>query len=131
MKLFFEEYIYYHSIYFKKIFPKWNNWESHTIISLTICQTLIILNFLFFLIYGPLKLKGEFNPVEYFAILAIFFGLDYYNNKLYKGRFEEFDKKWKNVERRRKIIKLLIMVIFTFFCWGLLFINGWIYSRYK
>lgn len=131
MKLFFEEYIYYHSIYFKKIFPKWNNWESHTIISLTICQTLIILNFLFFLIYGPLKLKGELNPVEYFAILAIFFGLDYYNNKLYKGRFEEFDKKWKNVERRRKIIKLLIMVIFTFFCWGLIFINGWIYSRYK
>lgn len=125
MKTFFE-YLYYRIA--KLNFLK--NYERATI-TVTVCQTLIIVNIIFFTIYGPFKIIGKANPMEYIIFLAIFFGLDYYNNKLYKGRFDEFDKKWGNENNKDKILGMIKVISFIIFCWGLIFINGWIYSRYK
>lgn len=125
MKTFFE-YLYYRIA--KLNFVK--NFERATI-SVTICQTLLIVNVIFFLIYGPFEIRGKSNSYEYLGFLAIFFGLDYYNNKLYKGRFEEFDKKWGNEPKKDKIIGMIKVISFIILCWGLVFINGWIYNRYK
>ncbi|WKW46707.1 hypothetical protein P3875_01145 [Myroides sp. JBRI-B21084] len=125
MKTFFE-YLYYRIA--KLNFLK--NYERATI-TVTVCQTLIIVNIIFFTIYGPFKIIGKANLIEYLIFLSIFFGLDYYNNKLYRGRFDEFDKKWGNESKKDKIIGMVKVISFIIFCWGLLFINGWIYSRYK
>lgn len=125
MKTFFE-YVYYRiaNLNFVK------NYER-AIISVTMCQTLIIVNLYIFFIIGPFKIKGKSTPIEYIVYLVIFFGLDYYNNKLYKGRFEEFDKKWRNESSKDKIIGMVKVVFFVILCYGLFFINGWIYDRFK
>jgi hypothetical protein len=125
MKTFFE-YLYYRIA--KLNFVK--DFERATI-SVTVCQTLIIVNVIFFLIYGPFEIHGKLNNYEYFGFLAIFFGLDYYNNKLYKGRFEAFDQKWGNEPKKDKIIGMIKVISFIILCWGLFFINGWIYDRYQ
>lgn len=125
MKTFFE-YLYYRIA--KLNFVK--NFERATI-SVTMCQTLLIVNIIFFFIYGPFEIHGKSNSYEYLGFLVIFFGLDYYNNKLYKGRFEEFDKKWCNETKKAKIIGMIKVISFIILCWGLVFINGWIYNRYK
>jgi hypothetical protein len=101
------------------------------IISVSICQTLIIVNIIFFVIYGPLEIHGKITDIEYFLFFVIFFGIDYYNNKIYNGKFEEFDKKWRNESKKAKVFGMIKVVSFIIFCWGLVFINGWIYNRYK
>ncbi len=125
MKTFFE-YLYYRIA--KLNFVK--NYER-AIISVTVCQTLIVMNIAFFLIYGPLKIKGKFNTFEMFFILAIFFGLDYYNSKLYKGKYDKLNEKWGNQSKKDKIMGMIIVVSFIILCWGLVFINGWLYKRLK
>ncbi len=112
-----------------KLHPKKEYHEGT--LSLTVCQTLIIINIIFFLIYGPFEIKRKSNPIEYIVFLLIFFGLDYYNTKLYKGRFEEFDKRWTNESKKDKLIGMIKIISFVIFCWGLILINGWIYNRYK
>jgi flagellar basal body-associated protein FliL len=62
---------------------------------------------------------------------VIFFGLDYYNNKLYKGRFEEFDTRWGNEPKKKKVINMIVIVLTIIIAWGLVFINAWIFGRYK
>lgn len=131
MKNFFEKYIYYHSVYFKKVFPKWDGWQSHSIMSLTGCQTLLIVNLTFIFIYGPFNIKRKLNIIEIFIFLAIFFALDYYNNKLYAGRFTEFNDRWKNEQRREKIFSISKIIFFITISWGLIFINGWLFNRYR
>lgn len=125
MKIFFE-YIFYRMA---KLHPSKEYHEGT--LSLTICQTSIIVNIIFFLIYGPFEIHRKSNNYEYLGFLVIFFGIDYYNNKLYKDRFEEFDKKWGNESKKDKIVGMIKVISFIFLCWGLFFINGWIYNRYK
>jgi hypothetical protein len=125
MKTFFE-YLYYRIA--KLNFVK--DFERATI-SVTMCQTLIIVNLYIFLIMGPFEIKGKLSPIEYIIYLAIFFGLDFYNNKLYKGRFEEFDRKWGSEPKKTKMIGMIKVISFIILCHGLFFINGWIYNRYK
>jgi hypothetical protein len=125
MKTFFE-YLYYRiaKLNFVKDFERAS-------ISVTMCQTLVIVNLYIYFIMGPFEIKGKSSPVEYIIYLVIFFGLDYYNNKLYNGRFHEFDEKWANESRKDKIVGMIKVISFIVLCWGLFFINGWIYDRYK
>lgn len=132
MKYFFKKQYYYMSKYNKKIFKNWNGWESQAIISITMVEFLIILNILvgIYLAFSP-ETKRKFNTYEIIIFLVLFFGLDYYNNKLYKGRFEEFDELWGNESKKNKIISMITIVLTIIIAWGLVFINGLLFGRFK
>ena len=87
------------------------------------------MNLYFFIIIGPLGIKRKLLTIEYIFFLTIFFGLDFYNHKLYKGRFEEFDKKWGNEPKINKILGMIKVMAFIILCWGFFLITAWIYDR--
>lgn len=120
------------SKYNKKLFKNWNGWESQAIISVTMVQFLVIINA--FLIINLKLFNGEerkFNTYEIIIFLVLFFGLDYYNNKIYKGRYEEFDALWGNEPKKKKVINMIVIVLTIIIAWGLVFINAWIFGRFK
>jgi hypothetical protein len=82
-----------------------DNRPERAIISVTATQCVVLINILMAisLMIFP-EVKRKFNVFEMVFILVIFFGLDYYNNKLYKGRFEEFDARWGNEPKEKKVI---------------------------
>ena len=126
MKTFFE-YLYYRIAKLNFV----NNFER-AIISVTIVQFLVIINA--FLIINLKLFNGverKFKTYEIIIFLLLFFGLDYYNNKLYKGRFEEFDARWGNESKKKKIFNMIIIVLTIIIAWGLVFINAWIFGRFK
>ena len=124
MKVFFE-YFYYRiaKLNFKK------NYER-AIISVTVVQHLMLVNLYFFLVAGPLEIRGKFSAMEIIIYLAIFFGLDFYNYKIYKDRFDEFEEKWGNESNKMKTIGIIKVLLFIIFSFSLIFINGWIYDRF-
>ncbi|MEC4050184.1 hypothetical protein OX284_012140 [Flavobacterium sp. SUN046] len=124
----FFEYFYYR---IAKLNFKGNNPER-AIISVTITQSIIILNVIMGLIlYIFPEIKRKFNIFEILFILLVFFGLDYYNNKIYKGRYDEFNERWSNESKTNKIINMFFLILFIIFSWGLIFIFGWINGRFN
>jgi hypothetical protein len=127
MKTFFE-YFYYRIA--KLNFG--NNNPERAMIGLTSCQTIILLNVIMsvYLLIFP-DIKRKFHVYEIIIILIIFFAIDYYNSKLYKGRYEEFHKRWGNESKKKKVINFIWVILFILFSWGLIFINSWIFGRFK
>ena len=122
------EYFYYRiaKLNFKE------NKPERAIISVTITQSIIILNIVMGLIlYIFPKIKRKLNIFEILFILLVFFGLDYYNNKIYKGRYNEFNERWSNESKTSKIINMFFLILFIIFSWGLIFIFGWINGRFN
>lgn len=109
-----------------------DNRPERAIISVTATQCVVLINILMAisLMIFP-EIKRKFNIFEMVFILAIFFGLDYYNNKLYKGRYEEFDAKWGNEPQKKKVINMIIITLVILISWGLIFVNAWIFGRFK
>jgi hypothetical protein len=126
MRQFFQ-YMYYRMA---KLHPK-KKYQEGTL-SVTMVQFLVVINAI---LVVNLKLfngeKRKFNSYEIIIFLVIFFGLDYYNNKLYKGRFEEFDARWGNEPKKKKVINMIVIVLAIIIAWGLAFINAWIFGRFK
>lgn len=122
----FFEYFYYRiaKLNFTKDYER-------AIISITMCQFMIILNIVIFLVIGPFEIKGKISPLEYVFFVLIFFVLDWYNNKLYNGRFQEIEKKWSTESENEKAVGLIKVFFFIILSFGLTFVNGWIYSRYQ
>jgi hypothetical protein len=131
MKCFFERQYYYMSKYNKIMFKNWKGWESQAVISITMVQFLILLNIILAVseIIFP-ETKRKFNTYEIIIFLVMFFGLDYYNNKIYKGQYEEFDARWGNEPKKKKVISIIIITLTIMIAWGLVFINGWIFGRF-
>lgn len=132
MKNYFKRQYYYMSKYNKKMFKNWAGWESQAIISITMVQFLVVLNVLIgiYIAFNP-ETKRKFNIYEIIIFIVLFFGLDHYNNKLYKGRFEEFDARWGNESKKKKIINMVIITLTIIIAWGLVFINAWVFGRFK
>lgn len=125
MKTFFE-YFYYRM-------TKLNQNNSYEVpsLGLTATQFILITNIIFLFVYGPFEIKGKFNVFEITGLIVIFFGLDYYNNKLYKNRLNEFESKWANESKKEKTIGFIKIILFILLSWGLIFINAWIFGRLK
>lgn len=125
MKNFFE-YFYYRMAKLNK-----NNSYEIPSLGLTATQFMLVINMIFLFIYGSFEIKGKFNVFEITGLIVIFFGLDYYNNKLYKNRFNEFESKWANESKKEKTIGFIKIILFVLLSWGLIFINAWIFGRFK
>lgn len=123
MKKFFE-YMYYRMA---KLSPKKQYQDAALPIS--VCQVLLIFNLYFFLIIGPFNITGKLTSVEAIVMMLVLVGLGFYNQKLYAGRFEEFDKKWGNETTTQKILGMIVIFLFVCFCWFAGFIIAWIYGR--
>ena len=132
MTYLFEKQYYYTSKYFKTTFKKWSSWESQAILSVTMVQFFIILNIIvgIYFTFFP-EVKRKFKSYEIIIFLALFFLIEYNNNKLYKGKYDELDKRWGNQLKKKKIIDIIVIVLVIIFSWGFVFINSWIFSRYK
>ena len=117
IKTFFE-YFYYRiaKLNFK------NGNQNNAIISVTVCQFLILGNLLLAIYISIFpEVKRKFNIYELAFILLLFFGMDYYNSKIYKDKYDAFDQRWKNESKREKLIKMVIIVLFIIFAWFLIF----------
>ncbi|ESU23810.1 hypothetical protein FLJC2902T_32230 [Flavobacterium limnosediminis JC2902] len=82
-------------------------------------------------IVEPLGLVGKPSNPVIVTFLLLYFALDYYNSKLYKGRFEEFKEKWGIEDKKNRKVGNRKIILFIIFSWGFIFINGWIYNRYQ
>lgn len=124
----FFEYFFYRIAKLNLRFTK----PDRAITSVTAVQFSIIMN-IFLAIYLMLfpNIKRNFTIYEILALLAVFFTIDYFNTRIYKGRFEEFDKRWNNEPRSRKVVGMFVVIGFIIFSLGLIFINGLIFDRYK
>ena len=111
---------------------KWDKNSSYGVptLGITTCQFFIIANLYFFLVAGPLNIRGRLNTIETIIYLIIFFGLEFYNNKIYKNKFNEFEKRWGNESKKDKTIGIIKVILFIIFSWGLIFINAWIYDLF-
>lgn len=104
---------------------------DRAITSVSLVQLNISVNiFLFF----QASLFPDKRGLAYYDIIifyALFFTIDYFNIKIYKGMYEKFDERWGNESRKKKIIGMFIVMGFILFSFGLYFINGWIFDRFK
>ncbi|WP_035679273.1 hypothetical protein [Flavobacterium limnosediminis] len=124
MKTFFE-YFYYK-------FSKLDNFNhQYAIHVLTTTQYTLFLNMILLFIVEPLGLVGKPSNPVIVTFLLLYFALDYYNSKLYKGRFEEFKEKWGIEDKKNRKVGNRKIILFIIFSWGFIFINGWIYNRYQ
>ena len=103
-----------------------------TIASVSGVQFLIILNiFIFFYsLLSPHTSRG-LNYIEIIFIVALLFLIIYINISKYEGRYEEFDNRWRNESAKRKVIGYIIVILLIIFSFGLFFINGWIFGKFK
>lgn len=122
------EYFYYRiaKLNFKE------NRPERAVISVSIVQFLVIANVLIgiYLAFFS-ETKRKFNTYEIIIFLVLFFGLDYYNNKRFKGRYKEFDSRWGNEPKKKKIINMIIITLTIILAWGLVFINALLFGRFK
>ena len=63
--------------------------------------------------------------------MALLFLINYINISKYEGRYEEFDNRWRNESAKRKVIGYIIVILLIIFSFGLFFINGWIFGKFK
>ena len=126
MKSFFE-YFYYRMF---KLKGNNNSWEM-PLLGLSVTQFMLIVNIVFLLIYGPLNIKGNLSGIEKGVLIILFFGLQFYNYKVYNPKIEQFDIKWGSENKRQKTIGMIKIILFIAFSWGFIFINAYIFDRYK
>ena len=127
MKTFFE-YFYYRiaKLNFK------GNKPERAIISVTMTQFMVMLNILMgiYLLIFP-DIRRKFNIYESIFIIILFFVIDFYNGKLYKGRYQEFEERWGQETRQKKIKKMFVIVLTIVVAFCLVFVNAWIFDRFK
>lgn len=126
MKSFFE--YFYYRMY--KLKGNNNSWEM-PLLGLSVTQFMLIVNIVFLLIYGPLNIKGNLSGIEKGVLIILFFGLQFYNYKVYNPKIEQFDIKWGSENKRQKTIGMIKIILFIAFSWGFIFINAYIFDRYK
>ena len=104
---------------------------DRAVTSVSLVQQNILINILF--VFQGIMLPDKRGMTYYEVIIyfVLFFTIDYFNIKIYKGRYEEFDKRWGNEPRKKKIIGMFIVIGFIIFSFGLFFINAWIFDRFK
>jgi hypothetical protein len=128
--------------FFQYFYYRWaklniNTKYGYPTLAVTSCQMWIIFNLMLFMIcsldflFNNLNLENKFHTLNKIAFVGLVFGLDYYNNKLYDGKYEEFDKKWGEETKNERRMGMLKIILFIIFSWGLIFINAWIFNRYK
>ena len=124
----FFEYFFYRIARLNLRFTK----PDRAITSVTGVQFLLIMNLLL-VIYSLVfpNDRRSFSGYEIIILLVIFFTIDYFNVKTYKGRYEELDRRWENESHKKKTIGMFIVIGFIIFCFGLLFITGFIFDRFK
>ncbi|MEM0543619.1 hypothetical protein WFZ85_13430 [Flavobacterium sp. j3] len=124
----FFEYFFYRIAKLNIKFTK----PDRAIASVSGVQFLIVLNIIIFF-YSLLvpHTKRSLNYIEIIFILALLFIINYLNIPIYEGRYEEFDKRWGNETRKRKIIGFIIVFLTIIFSFGLFFINSWIFDRFN
>ncbi len=127
MKTFFE-YFFYKIAKLNIRFTK----PDKAIASVSGVQFLLIFNVIIFFhsIFIP-HTSRKLNYIEIIFILALLFFINYLNTPIYQGRYEEFDKRWGNENRKKKIIGYIIVILTIVVSFGLFFINGWIFDRFK
>ena len=109
-----------------------NGNQNNAIISVTVCQFLILGNILMAISISIFpEIKRKFNIYEIAFIVLLFFGMDYYNSKIYKDNYDKFDERWKNESKRKKLTKMIFVVLFIIFAWFLVFVNAFIFDRFK
>lgn len=126
MKTFFE-YLFYKIAKLNIRFTE----PDRAIISVSGVQMNIVINIFIFFYCIIFPSKRGLSYYEILVYLIIFFIIDHFNVKIYEGRFEEFDKRWGKENRKQKIIGYLIVILIIVASFGLFFINGWIFDRYK
>lgn len=127
MKTFFE-YFFYKIAKLNIKFTK----PDKSIASVSGVQFLVILNIVIFF-YSLLlpHSSRKLNYIEIIFIVGLLFVINYLNMPIYQGRYEEFDKRWGNEDRKKKIIGYIIVILTIVASFGLFFINGWIFGRFR
>ncbi|WP_369753644.1 hypothetical protein AB3G34_05080 [Flavobacterium sp. WC2409] len=109
-----------------------NGNQNNAILSVTVCQFLILGNILMAIYISIFpETRRKFNIYEIAFIVLLFFGMDYYNSKIYKDKYDKYDERWKNESKRKKLTKMILVVLFIIFTWFLVFVNAFIYDRFK
>jgi hypothetical protein len=123
----FFEYFFYRIAKLNLRFTK----PDRAITSVSLVQLHILVNILLFFEGLMFPNKRGLTYYEVIIYFVLFFIIDYFNVKIYEGRYEEFDKRWGNEPRKKKIIGLFVVISAIIFSIGLIFINGLIFDRFK
>jgi hypothetical protein len=98
--------------------------------SVTGVQFIILLNFYLFII-SSFDTIGKGSGNETLIISILFFALAFYNYRLYDGKYRVFDERWKNESKKKKIVGMIIVILFIILSCSLFFVNGLIFHRFK
>lgn len=104
---------------------------NRAIVSVSGVQMNIVINIIIFFYCILFPSKRGLTNYEILIYFIIFFIIDYFNVKIYEDRFAELDKRWGNETIKRKIIGYIIVILTIIFSFGLFFLNGWIFGRFK
>jgi hypothetical protein len=123
MKEFFEYFFY-------RMYKRDNSKENATLF-ITMTQAMFLMNIIHLFIYGPLEIRGKITDFEKILTVLFILGFGFFNLNFYSKKLEELEKKWGNESTKEKRIGMVKIVLFAIVSWGFIFINGWIYNRYK
>jgi ABC-type Fe3+ transport system permease subunit len=128
MKEFFE-YHYYRIAKFN--FKREGSFAFSALLSVSSVQLLVIVNVLLFLqsLFSDIKRKTYLYEKIIFVIILLF--LLYFNFRKYNKKYFEFREKWKNEDKKTRILKGVIIIFTILLSWGLFFINGFIFGKFK
>ena len=117
MKEFFEYFFY-------RMYKR-DNSKENAVLALTGTQFMLLVDLVFFFYKEHLNTSGK--------IVAgiLFFGLLFFNLSFFSKKIEVLEEKWENETTKEKRIGMLKIVLFVIVSWGFVFVNGWIYNRYK
>ena len=104
---------------------------NRAIVSVSGVQMNIVINIIIFFYCILFPSKRGLTNYEILIYFIIFFIIDYFNVKIYEDRFAELDKRWGNETIKRKIIGYIIVILTIIFSFGLFFLNGCIFCRFK
>lgn len=100
------------------------------LISVSSIQVWIILNVLLFLegLYPSAVDNFKYSRVIYFSVVI---GVILYNKIRYKNKYLEYRNRWNDESKGRKKINGIIIILTILISWCLIFINGFIFHRFK
>ena len=105
---------------------------DRAIVSVSALQVSIVMNVIIFFqsLFYP-QPKRHLSIYDLIIFLVLFFTIDFFNTKIYEGRYEELDKRWGNETQKGKTIGLVIVLFSIIFSLSLIFINGLIFGKFR
>jgi hypothetical protein len=114
------------------MFPKWKDWEEHSIFSLSMCKFMLSSNILFvFWYYAYDGLSRKLYLFEKLILIALVFIIYFFDKKKYFNRHQEFRSNWQELTNRKRLYLKIGAVLFFFTSWFIIFLTAWIFDRYK